>query len=63
MMIPVFQSSADFASGLVPLPPVRPQPIDDDRLAVEIEILRRRQLRRPDVRELLIRRAERKGAR
>lgn len=60
-MLTVSPTNGISASTLVPVLPAKPKPIDDYRLAVEIELLRRRQLRRGDVRELLIRRAERKG--
>lgn len=42
------------ATGLVPVLPIRPKPLTDDELAVQVAILRRRQLKRQDVRERLI---------
>ena len=57
----VSHQATDFSTGLVPILPIRPKPLTDDELAAQVEILRRRQLRRDDVRKLLLRRAERKG--
>ncbi len=57
----VCHSFTNFAIGLVPTLPVKPKSLTDEELAVQIEILRRRQLRRDDVRRKLVEYATRKG--
>lgn len=42
------------ASGLLPVLPTKPRSVSDDEAAIRIELLRRRQLERQDVRERLI---------
>ncbi len=54
-------ATANFAIGLVPVLPVPREPLSDEQVALQIKLLRRRQLRRADVREKLVEYAARKG--
>lgn len=57
-MLTVSPTNEISASGLIPLPPVQPKSVTDDELAIQVRLLRSRQLRRDDVRQKLVEYAE-----
>ncbi|MCC7086330.1 MAG: hypothetical protein IT427_15110 [Pirellulales bacterium] len=53
--------SVNMPTGLVPILCPPREPVNEERAALEIALLRRRQLRRADVREKLAEYAKRRG--